>query len=195
MSVRCSLCMTSYILFAGEFNVHVESRCATQHITFSSQGAVAQPKPQPQLAQQQLPQQQLQQQHQYELSQGQQQQEQRQQQHQQVAVQAAAPVRFQLAIECLVLSVWDDERSRLLGVEAGTEAKHCSELCCFYWDGLTATCIRTPLTGDAYSSAMQPKQATLGPPAGVLIAMLEQRNKYHFKTKRAAAAVHADPHV
>ena len=141
------------MLFAGEFHMCVECRCATQHITFSSNPPMAQSQlhHQHQLHQQQQPQldqPQLDQQHQHQ-----------QQPQRQVAVHA--PMHFQLAVECLVLSVWDDERSKLLGVRAGPEAKHCSELCCLYWDGLTATCLKAPLTGDACCSAITAKRGHL----------------------------------
>ena len=71
----------------------------------------------------------------------QQQQQQQQQQHTQV--------QCQMVIECVVVSVWDDERRRLLGCTAGRSpaldpAPAPAELCCVYWDNLSVEITRQP---------------------------------------------------
>lgn len=143
----------------------VDSTCATQHITFQSTShllsahattAAATADTSSSWQGQQQQSQQQQQQHQQHLSQQLQQQSQQQQhqhqqhpqeQHEQQPVQVAAPMLFEMAIDCFVLSVWDDERGRLLGAPSGPGKMHRAELCCIHWDDLTASCAMHPVTG------------------------------------------------
>ena len=75
-------------------------------------------------------------------------QEQEQQQHQQLQPQQPAAVGLQcrLLIECLVISVWDDERGRLLG--CSKQGNQPSELCCIYWDQLNISATRALTAGN-----------------------------------------------
>ena len=68
-----------------------------------------------------------------------------QQHEQQQQQQAEAGLHCQLLIECLVVSVWDDERGRLLGQASGGNQP--SELCCIYWDQLNISTDRALTTG------------------------------------------------
>ena len=63
------------------------------------------------------------------------------QQQQQQQPKAAVHV----AIECLVISVWDDEKGRLLG-HAGKLGRP-AELCCIFWDHLHVSLDRALPTG------------------------------------------------
>ena len=71
-------------------------------------------------------------------------------QHQQAVEQhlrMACPVRCQLALDCLVVSVWDDERGHLLRGRPPSVQGEQAELCCLYLDSLTASCSRLPSSG------------------------------------------------
>ena len=128
----------------------VETRCATQHLTLSLQDDTAPDSPvyltAAGLSPSQLPaQHQHQQQQQYHQP-HQQQQQHRQQQPQQQQQQVQARLQCEVTIECVVVSVWDDERRRLLGGNAGTGAAP-AELCCIYWDNLHLHLTRLPNSG------------------------------------------------
>ncbi|KAL3150506.1 hypothetical protein ABBQ32_000324 [Trebouxia sp. C0010 RCD-2024] len=132
---------------ADRLIVQVETKCATQHITISQQitattvfsgldpPAAAAPaallssaasEPPPPPPQQQ------------------------QQQQRHVRVQC------QVAIECVVLSVWDDERRRLLAGRAG-KGPAPAELCCVYWDQLSLEVSRqAALSTGMYSAPPTP---------------------------------------
>ncbi|DBA79124.1 TPA: Protein argonaute-3, variant 2 [Trebouxia sp. C0004] len=66
------------------------------------------------------------------------------QQQQQLQEEGGAGMQLQVTIECLVISVWDDERRRLLG---GPSQGRSAELCCICWDCLTLCLSRLPSTG------------------------------------------------
>ena len=70
---------------------------------------------------------------------------------QQQQQQGGAGMELQVAIECFVISVWDDERRRLLGGPSqGTSA----ELCCICWDCLNLCLSRLPSTGQKLHPSM-----------------------------------------
>ncbi len=74
-----------------------------------------------------------------------------QQQQQQQQQKGGAGMQLQVAIECLVISVWDDERRRLLG---GPSQGRGGELCCIWWDCLTLCLSRIPSTGQKLHPSM-----------------------------------------
>lgn len=147
---------------AGKLLLMVETCCATQHLSFSLQDDAAPVYPvdsvSPGFSPSQLPVQHQhrqyhqpeQQQHQnQEQQQLQQQQHPRLQHHQQQGKQqqpVPARVQCQVVIECVVVSVWDDERQRLLSGSAGAGAAP-AELCCIYWDSLDLHLTRLPSSG------------------------------------------------
>ena len=117
---------------AGALMVAVQTKCASQHITVSvrqSHDALSSVESEADAL------------HACDLPSHQQQHPQ-QQQH-----GCSSPgVQLHVAIECLVISVWDDERRRLLG--GGSQGSQgAAELCCIYWDRLSLCFIRNPSAG------------------------------------------------
>lgn len=118
---------------AGAVMVAVQTKCASQHITVSvrqshdtlssieseADSFTARDLPSHQQQQQQQP-------HQHGCS--------------------SPGVQLHVAVECLVISVWDDERRRLLGGRS-QGSQGAAELCCIYWDRLSLCFIRTSSTG------------------------------------------------
>ena len=67
------------------------------------------------------------------------------QQQQQQQQGSGSGVQLHVTIECLVISVWDDERRRLLGCHG--QGSRAAELCCIYWDQLSLCLTRDPSAG------------------------------------------------
>ncbi len=107
----------------------VDTKCTTQHITLSLQGS-HHPPPSADSGDAAF----------LVPAWPSQQQQQQQQQHQ----EGGAEMQLQVAIERLVISVWDDERRQLLG---GPSQGRSAELCCICWDRLTLCLSRLPSTG------------------------------------------------
>ena len=127
---RRTVCDKPHLCSAGRLLIHVATKCATQHITVSWQASSATlwPALNPAVAALTFPQ--------ASVPRQQQKMNQQQQQH--------SSLQFQMMIECVVVSVWDDERRRLLGGTAGgspalalAPAPAPAELCCVYWDNLS----------------------------------------------------------
>ena len=120
---------------AGAMTVAVQIKCASQHITVSVRQSHDTSSPVESEADAlhacDLP-----------SHHHQQQQQQQQQQH------GCGPgVQLHVAVECLVICVWDDERRRLLG--GRSQGSGAAELCCIYWDHLSLSLIRGPSAGQA----------------------------------------------
>ena len=134
---RRTTCFKPYMCPAGRVLISVATKCATHHITVCllANTTTVSPGLDPTAAA---------------MSSSRALQPQQQQQQPQL--------QCQVVIECLVLSVWDDERRRLLGGNAGCRpaldpALAPAELCCVYWDGLTAEVTRQQAASTGRPSA------------------------------------------
>ena len=122
--------LNCFMYIAGGLLIKVNTKCATQHVTISLQSSSTtvssgvDSATDASSSSKSSPQQQ-------------------QQQH--------ARVQLQMAVECVVVSMWDDERRRLLG-GASSSGMAPAELCCVYCDDLSLQVTRQP----APSTGMPP---------------------------------------